>query len=461
MLLGVTESNNVLTAGWRVNVGAVSFTNSYQLQISGCTLIIKNKTDVGAAGGLYFNCSEATESPEVIYIPYLTIMNIMLTKNVFVSMFVDWESTHSSEIEPVDETKSATSVGYAQKIKYNKLTSGIRRPVDETVYLSVSPSLSEVLPNVPGPKSPLRTQSVERVIFDVWSHSFSNTQQQIEQLTSAGYTNFWVIVHMWQNGGYDNMLPDSIPAGEMYGGSNGLSALSQTIRDAGYIFSLHENYVDCYTNSSSWNTNYVARNSDGTLKKAWFNPLVNEQSYQVKPSHASTFLSIFAPQIHTQYNTQASYLDVHSAALPSYKIDYDANVTNAGKFLETLKLYRELPGLLRSYHNGPVSGEGNAHFLHAGYYDDFEAQINTGKRSLPNSGQWLPLLVDFNLQQIHDKTFSHGVGYQNRFLCKENGVTEWPVGGMTRDMVLKCISTELAYGLWRFRYSSRGIFKFF
>ena len=102
------------------------------------------------------------------------------------------------------------------------------------------------------------------------------------------------------------------------------------------------------------------------------------QSYEMKPTLAATYQGIFSPQIHTNFNTTACFLDVHSAVNPSDKVDYDAKTANAGTFSQVLSSYRALFGSLRAAHQGPVSGEGDNHMLDVGYIDDVEAQINSG-----------------------------------------------------------------------------------
>jgi hypothetical protein len=84
------------------------------------------------------------------------------------------------------------------------------------------------------------------------------------------------------------------------------------------------------------------------------------------------------------------------------------------------------------------------HFLHAGYFDDIEAQINAGGYDERSTGQWLPLLVDFDLLKLHDRMTPHGVGYYERFFCNEKNesvYTAFPI-----EKALEYIAAELAFG---------------
>ncbi|RPI01818.1 MAG: T9SS C-terminal target domain-containing protein, partial [Calditrichaeota bacterium] len=306
------------------------------------------------------------------------------------------------------------------------------------------PSLTDVLPNIPNPISPLKAVSADHLVFDLWIDSFAAGANYVNQLSNAGLEKVWVINHDWQNGGYDNKLPDVLPANPARGGEAGLQQLSNVAADAGYLFGLHENYIDFYPNAPSWDDLDISLNSDGSLKTAWFNSTTGMQSFQMKPSRAAFYLTSFSPEIHSQYATTASFLDVHSAISPSSVVDYDDTVPSWGSFREALQLYRELPGKLRQAHDGPISGEGNNHFLSMGYYDDIEAQINIGGYGDRSQGQWLPLLVDFDLYKMHHLGAVHGVGYYERFFCAESGESAYKTFSL--GFSKKYIATELAYG---------------
>ncbi len=254
------------------------------------------------------------------------------------SLFFDWEKTNASEIHPLFYYFSNTSAYFAQNAFYKPNTSEQRRQVSETVYLTVSPSLSDVFPNIPNPSSPLKAVSAEHLVFDLWNDSFAGSTNFVNQLAHAGLEKIWVINHVWQNGGYDNMLPDVLPANSGYGGEAGLRKLSRAAADAGYLFALHENYIDFYPNAPSWNERDIALGSDGNLKTAWFNPTTGIQSFQMKPSKAADYLAAISPQVHSAYATTASFLDVHSAISPSSVVDYDDTVPDWGSFREALQL---------------------------------------------------------------------------------------------------------------------------
>ncbi len=415
ILVDVETSVDTLITRWQMKYESNTLNYTYRIHIAGRTLVIEAAAEDSISQCFFLDRAEETKDPVIIYVPYLTLFNLLFTDDIFISLFFDWEKTNASEIQPLADYFSNTSAYFAQTAYYNPNTAGHRRKVKETIYLTVSPSLQDVLPNVPNPTSPYKNISADHLVFDLWYDSFSSSQQYIKLLQNAGLKDIWVIYHKWQNGGYDNKYPDVMPANSFYGGDTGLQSLSQTAKDAGYLFALHENYIDFYPNAPSWNPDHISLNSDGSMKKSWFNSYTGIQSFQIKPSLAEQYLNNYSPVIHSTYSTTASFLDIHSSVSPSYAVDYDDNAPSGGSFLEVLQHYRNIPERLRQFHNGPVSGEGYMHFLSVGYYDDIEAQINIGKYGNRTQGQWLPLFVDFDLLKLHDKMVSHGVGYYERF----------------------------------------------
>ena len=100
-----------------------------------------------------------------------------------------------------------------------------------------------------------------------------------------------------------------------------MSNLVATGTRLGIRCALHENYVDYYPNYDFYNTNDIALDSAGHLQLAWYNPGTHIQSFAVKPDAILRLAATQSPEIHRRYNTQADYLDVHSAVPPWFHVD--------------------------------------------------------------------------------------------------------------------------------------------
>jgi hypothetical protein len=419
--------------------------------------------------------SDSCYLPFLIEVPGLSDMNILLTNGVYTSMFFDWTKANASDIYPHDTIYNypTTSVRYSQRCYYSPNTSGVRKPLNETVYLTVSPNIDEVLPNIPNPVSIYKDSSASKIVMDWWSSYFYLYKDAafLKALYRNSIDNVWAIIHDWQQWGYDTRLPDTYPASTIVlngqsepSNMDSLRSWIDSCPNHNYYFSLHENYTSVSTNSGSYWTNYYkAKNPNGdsivTWDMGWFDPGNTYKLYLMKPSRIKTPLQLEAAPTHSFYRTNSSYLDFHTNARLGAFVDYDGSMgsgENYGSYRATMEYYKELGDTLKLIHDGPVSAEGGAFMsYYVGYFDDFEGEIRTnvypslcqscgsyipGKRG----GFFRPLLVNYDLRVMHKKSFMHGVGYKARFF--QNNSAEGYAEGRSMDSLLMYAATEFAYG---------------
>ena len=332
-----------------------------------------------------------------IIVPYLGTVAYLSDLGLFANAFLD-------------HTLSQASAMDATTALYQPLTDGRRNVVRETAYFAVSPDFHAVLPTPNNPPSPYRQLLGDKIVLDAWGGGFAGNAAHLREYQSYGLTHFLTIVHDWQNGGYDNKLPDVLPAQPGYGGDAGLADWAKVGTSGGSLFALHENYVDFYPNAPSYDEQDVARDSEGHLVPAWKNLI---QSYAVAPAAILKYARKITPAVHARYGTNASYLDVHSSVPPWFHIDFRGDQPGAGKFQTVWDAHRDLWALFRETHGGPVLGEGSKHWYWSGLLDGVEAQFGVGVPS--NGGETAPLFVDFDLLKIHPLQFNHGMGYLERW----------------------------------------------
>jgi hypothetical protein len=66
----------------------------------------------------------------------------------------------------------------------------------------------------------------------------------------------------WPNQGYDRQHPDELPPAPIAGGVEGMKRLSETCREIGYLFSLHDQYRDYYTDAPSYDKQFAVHEED-------------------------------------------------------------------------------------------------------------------------------------------------------------------------------------------------------
>lgn len=76
--------------------------------------------------------------------------------------------------------------------------------------------------------------------------SFEKRASQMQELKKAGLEKLYIHTDGWGALGYDNLHPYILPPCKEAGGWEGLKVLSETCRNLGYIFALHDQYRDYY-----------------------------------------------------------------------------------------------------------------------------------------------------------------------------------------------------------------------
>src|ERR1035438_3297453 len=207
--------------------------------------------------------------------------------------------------------------------------------------------------------------------------------------------------------GYDNALPAQYPASDVKGGGAELQQAVAAGQKSGCSVGLHENYVDYYPNYDYFSINAIARDSQNGLKLSYFNAGRGLQSYATRPTLLTANAATQSPEIHSLYQTNASYIDVNSSVSPWWRSDMDASVAGAGTFAAFRAASAALWSFERTTHGGPVFGEGGSHWFWSGLLDGVEAEFGGGAVANNSSAQ-APLFVDFDLLKIHPRQVNYG-----------------------------------------------------
>jgi len=361
-------------------------------------------------------------------VPYLAgQVHYLPLQNVFVCRYLDWTRSHASYCPQGTAT-------------YEPQTDGTRNPLVEYGYIAVSPHVDEVLPNLPHPPSPYLDLLGPKIMLDIWGHhrgTYQGDAENLRELKDNGVDHLAIIQHVWQCYGYDVKLPDHLPANPEFGGDEGMIEFGRAANECGYIWSVHENYIDLYPDAPSYDPSARVLRADGSPSPAWYNPGTGVQSFGLKCNRALGYARQNSPEIHRRFRTTAAYLDVHTCVPPWHQLDHEAGQPMAAMALAKVKYDTELFQFMRDTHEGPLFGEGANHFYWAGRCDGVEAQVAGGEHHTP--------FLDFDLLKLHPQMVNHGMGYYERWF--ERGYNHrWGFDAGTVEQVDKYRAQELAYG---------------
>ncbi|HTF64794.1 MAG TPA: DUF5696 domain-containing protein, partial [Edaphobacter sp.] len=292
----------------------------------------------GLFAGLHFGADQAviqdiilgqlpaTVQNRPISVPYYSQpVNYLSSADLFENSYFDSFASSATTI--------SVSTINGQKPFYGPNESGDHSVLNEVWKIAVSKNIVNVLPYPGHPASPYMASLAGKMMLDIRNVTpFATIASQLGNLGEYGIRNCSVIIRNWQTYGYDNALPSQYPANASLGGDTQMRAIGAAAKAASCLFALHENYTDYYPNYSSYTPAATMHNLDGTQMVAWVNPVTQIRSYATKPSLFISHASTQSPAIHTNYGTNASFIDVNSSAMPWWRADRDPKANGNNSF---------------------------------------------------------------------------------------------------------------------------------
>jgi Family of unknown function (DUF5696) len=424
----LAPGGKTLSVVWEYPIDGESLRAVWNFAIVGKALCVTVAADEPVVSAFSLGSEGQTPLRKTFGVPYLAGgVKYLPAQNAFTCRYLDWTASHASRCPQGEAT-------------YEAKTDGTRNPLRETGYIAVSPNVNEVLPNIPHPPSPYLSELGPRIMLDVWGHhkgTYQGDAENLRNLKDNGVDHLAIISHVWQRYGYDVKLPDHLPANPQFGGDEGMVEFGKAANDCGYLWSLHENYIDLYPDAPSYDETAAVLRADGSMSPAWFNAGTGVQSYGLKCNRALEYAKQNAPEVHRRFKTTAAYLDVHTCVPPWHQLDYDATQPMAAMALHKVERDAELFQYMRDTHEGPLFGEGANHFYWAGLCDGAEAQVRGGENHTP--------FLDFDLLKLHPQMANHGMGYYERWFTRGYSHA-WGHDTGTVEQVDKYRAQEIAYG---------------
>ena len=323
----------------------------------------------------------------------------------------------------------ATSVG-SGAVDYGPLSDGRRNTMHDLLYLTVSSRYEETLANLTHKPSPFLDELASRVVLDAWGGPFAADEEWLKQMAAYGIDRLLVIKHVWQRDGYDRTYPNVMPANEKQGGDGALRSLSLAAKELGHRFCVHENFYDYYPDAEAFRPEHCALDRGGKPQRGWDRGPVAASI--LKPSLLMDYAREFSPEVKRRYDCDSAYHDI----MPTWRVDFDGRVPDAGKIRVTHEATRALCDYDRELFGGPVVFEA-ADSATAGLYD---GGSNHGVDTYQT-----PVAVAFELLKVHPRMSNHGFGYYERWLPWGYGAG-WNSYVMTDRELDKYRAYQIAFG---------------
>ncbi len=214
--------------------------------------------------------------------------------------------------------------------------------------------------------------------------SFHQRAAEIRRYRQKGVKKLYLHLDGWGAPGYDNQHPDYLPACTEAGGWEGFRELSDTLRECGYLFGLHDQYRDYYLDAASYNQDFALHGADGSVFEmaVWAGGRQNYLCTTQAPYYVKrNFEEVLAQGI----RLQASYLDVFTCNEP----DECAHPRHRKTRKECLEYRRDCFSYLWSKGLLPSSEECSDWamrelvFCHYGPYDFMLQKPGTPRRGIP------------------------------------------------------------------------------
>ncbi len=429
-----------------------------RLQIWQKSLVIDVINRTRRATSIHFGQLTGLSDPRALYIPFLVYgtyggssndPSVLLSRAgrswVYTSIWPDWYRSNGSELRGAQFAGGATA-RINGAINYLPLTNGKLNPMYERLFVTVSPSLEEVLPTIANPVGLHAKEAANRLWQESWGpESYVQEEKRSDMLRAYGIRRLIQCNHeiAWRDRGESFTLRthaaplrgnSPIVNGEpvLGGGDRALEQYVAHQKSLGWLSGLYTNYSDFAPIDKRWDPNKVILLSDGSWQGAWY------RCWAEKPLAAVQFEAEIAPQVEKRYRSDAAYTDVMTAVSPWYHTDFDARLPGAGTFAQTFYAYGQLLRNDSRIYGGPVFSEGTYQCFYAGL-DDGNYGHTYNNRPLATE----PLLPVFDLLQIHPKECDIGVSWTT-FYC--DAIPNWQAPQNLDRAIDRFILTTMAYG---------------
>jgi hypothetical protein len=260
------RAEDAVISTWHCRHGGQTADVTYTLRLWQKSLVV----DVRCLGGQVaeFSIGKAVglAQPRLVTLPYLTsdeqrpavLVAGPAEQPLFTMALLDYYRSNASTLFALNQVAD-DGVTCNGGSRYLPRTDGRRNDCFERLFLTISPRLEEVLPNIPNPRSPWMHVAGQRL----WrAHGASNRQSDYDlwkKVARYGMTEVVITDHEtgWRDGGESFTFRTRAAPGK--GGDEGQAEYARKIRSLGFRYGIYNNYTDYAPVNEYWQEDRVTR----------------------------------------------------------------------------------------------------------------------------------------------------------------------------------------------------------
>lgn len=152
-----------------------------------------------------------------------------------------------------------------------------------------------------------------RMCVDQWGGDYAQAAHGLREAGRYGVNDAIFVKHSWQRWGYDYRLPEIYPP---HGNLDDFLDMRQATRQAGMLFSPHDNYIDFYPDAADYSYDHIVFRANGQPMRAWYNRGRRAQSYRWLPHAFHPWMNANMRLMRDNFSPEALFIDVFTAIAP-------------------------------------------------------------------------------------------------------------------------------------------------
>ena len=384
----------------------------YRFKVVGKSLEVELEGGNGKACGLTLGRVIDAVNPKLITIPYFNFGDhhprLLSTGGAIISSFVDWNYTNATSVYSVDKETAERENRLNGGCSYKETTQGVRAPLQDKWVLTVSTNFDEAFPRIEFPAAP-QTEAPTWVTYPWYTlatlepseESYVEVYETLRTLKQLGINKLLVNhpAETWHDGGGASEF--STDAAPIKGGDDALSEYIEALDELGFQASLQTGFRHIAATDPECTPTNTALTEDSQPT------LTGSGTHLFKPTLAAERCEKHIAQLVDKFQPAVPYITSHAALPPWDFADCDYTTDHLPTLPNSLELQRNLLATIGQ--QSPCIGDGGNHWLYAGLLQAVWAKM------VGENPRELPVLVDFDLLNLHSLHINVGLGSPEDF----------------------------------------------